>query len=78
MSAVKFLNKFLRFNSVIVNNTPNVDVISKIQTINYTASYFTFLQNDFLILNEKVAKLQKEISETKTKLVNGCGCSCNK
>jgi hypothetical protein len=78
MSASRFLNKFLRFNSVIINNAPNVDLTTKISTLNYTSWYFTFLQKDFEQLEEKVARLEKELGETKTKLENGCGCLCNK
>ena len=78
MSASRFLNKFLRFNSLVVNNTPNVDLSTKMSIMNYTSAYFTFLQRDFIDLEETVTQLEKELKETKTKLENGCGCNCNK
>ena len=68
MSALRFLSKFLRFNSIIVNNTPNIDLTTKIQTLNYTAWYFTFLQNDLQALTEKVEQLEKELNDTRFKL----------
>ena len=76
MSSARFLNKFLQFNSSIVQNTPNIDITTKVQILSYTARYFTLLQNDFTGLNAKVEQLQKELNETKTKLENGCGCYC--
>jgi len=78
MSASRFLNKFLRFNALMVNNASNLDLSTKMSTLNYTSAYFTFLQRDVNDLEEKVKQLEKEIKETKTKLENNCGCYCNK
>lgn len=75
MSSSRFLNKFLQVNSSVINAS-NIDTTTKVQILRYTARYFTFLQNDLTVLNEKVEQLEKELSETKTKLENGCGCYC--
>lgn len=70
MSSTGFINKLMKFNSL---SNINVNLATKISTLNNATWYFTFLQNDIKTLEEKVEQLEKE-----NKKSSKCNCTCRK
>ena len=75
MSTTQFINKLMKFNTLVADTLYGVNMAAKISTLNNATWYFTFLKKDMKTLEEKVERLEKENKIRKT---SGCNCSCKK